>query len=330
MSFVPDYFTGFEMGEVPVPDSDWSSAGAGDDVQTNGVKTGSYCYEFLANAGGNEYIIFDLDTNRDELYMSCHVRCGNDSGQRIDIILDDGSVFDFQYNNSTQRWDLDLDSTSGSEAAAHDTYVNLQMHIIVGSAGLVQTKVEGVTDILYYGDTAIGSGTKISKIRFYTGARNGTMRVDDFIYGTGGWPGTVRIKGYVPDGDTATDQFEKSAGTDAYALIDEIPPSISDYVYADADGEQLVMTLTDFAETGVTPLAVNLWAYAQKTTGNDDKLAFISQDNGGSNQTVHSYHSLTSSGWQYINQVLSTAPDGTPWTDTHLDDLEFGFDAEIV
>jgi len=337
MSYTSVVAVGFEPGgQKIIPTADKIGGfPARCTVNAGNPYTGSYSAKFGDDSGFKRAI----PGQRDEIYVSFFLDPAqiysftNNKSPWIRINLENGGNFELAYHIDNDTLDLvDGDAQSGTETWDAGNYNHVQIHFVLGPAGLIHTKINGTTDILYYGDTRDIGDTYITAIEFYhTGPNNSNYDfLDDLQVGYGGWPGALRAPYYVPIGDTPTQQFMLSVGSDAYVLVDEVGPNTSDYIYADADGEQTIMTLGDWAETGKTPALVTLWGYGQKTTGNADKFAFISQENGGINKTVHDQQSLLNASWSYINEILNTAPDGSLWTEADINNLEFGFEAEIV
>ena len=65
-----------------------------------------------------------------------------------------------------------------------------------GTEGQIQTKIDGVLDINYEGDTLPSTGTLIDKIRISTDTDGATKYCyyDDVFVCTGAWPGVIYIE----------------------------------------------------------------------------------------------------------------------------------------
>lgn len=63
-----------------------------------------------------------------------------------------------------------------------------------------------------------------------------------------GYIGELQCMWLTPNADTAEDDWDPSTGTDAYAMVDEIPPSDADYISSDTVGDLTELALTDLPE----------------------------------------------------------------------------------
>ena len=141
------------------------------------------------------------------------------------------------YNGSTQCYDLYRVSASTKLASGtvpvnpsiwHHIQVRFVLH---DSTGILQTKIDGVPDIDYTGNT-MGSTSGAFWIDMYQ-VSNTSCVIDDFIVGTGGWPGDYRCEALTVNSDVSS-SLVPSTGSTIYGVLDDIPPS-EDYALLRAD-----------------------------------------------------------------------------------------------
>ena len=90
------------------------------------------------------------------------------------------------------------------------------------------SRINGLQDIAY---STTGWDSTIERVLL--GLRGSYF--DDVSYGHSGWPGDIRYEVLVPNAVQGTNEWTCSTGTDHYALVDEIPPSDTDYLSTDTD-----------------------------------------------------------------------------------------------
>lgn len=128
------------------------------------------------------------------------------------------------------------------------------------SVGRIIVKIDGVTYIDFTGDTNPAAYTGVDNLYWVSeGFSQKDFRLDDIaVNDTNGavdnsWCGDGKIVALVPTGDNSV-QWLGSDGdaTDNYALVDETPPSDSDYVRATGSAYTDIYNLTDYDFAGQT------------------------------------------------------------------------------
>lgn len=335
MPFALEYACGFEVGSKidgitydPARFFGLSSPG----------HTGSYYLQHSC-FGGNLPGRIEVPNSNTEIYLAVWYMLGGGGAQsfanNIGIETSAGQAIYMVFNQSTYNWDA-----YGSAGKVADGTIQIndatpqwhhyQIHIVISSTGtgVVQTKIDGVLDVNYSGATA-SSGGHCDFIRLSGGTNvvGATCRIDDLIFGTGDWPGDLRIDPIYPTADTADEDWLLSTGSDSYALIDEVPMSESDYLYTTTDGDQTIVEMSDWDDTDKVPVAVVAWVAGKKDDANDARIAIIDQEAPDTNVDPSPDYLLTQT--RYTHKLMLTAPDGTAWDDTHIDNLELGVQANI-
>lgn len=204
---------------------------------------------------------------------------------------------------------------------------------IADASGRVVTKIDGVTDIDYTGDTKPGSDTQAES--FIVGRpypSGGTTIIDDLaLNNTAGgaddsWCGDGRIVALTPNGNGTTNQWTGSDGnsTDNYLLVDERPSNNdTDYSENSTTGQRDMYTMTDWDESGSKSI-LRVWGECRAK----DTVAEGGQIKVGlrTESTVYlsAAKSLLTSYTQIKGDEYKTNPNtATAWTNTQADAVEF-------
>lgn len=326
MAFVMDFGTGFEMGFKPTRAGVMETTGL--TVQTDDKHTGSYSLGSIYN---NQRFWAPLATDRSDVYASVWIKPNAADIPKIYFFYDlTVTPVYLQYNGT--YWDAYVKAVKvaeGTVATTHSAWQHVQVHVVIDdSVGVIETVVDGVPDISYAGDTQPGAEETIAYVVVHQYSKT---RSDDIAVGYGGWPGDIRFDAVLLDGDD-TVAWTPSTGTDNYALLDEVPPSSTDYVSTTADASDLY-TLAAWDDTDGSgnvvkdPIAVTLWVDARKEDGNyNDLLRLNMQD--GVNTVTGDYETLLTS-YEHRWLLRMAAPDGGEWTKAKIDALLVGIDADM-
>lgn len=322
MTFTPLFGTGFEMGTTLI------LGYAKDSVTTSSPtpKTGSYC-AYIRDFGDNT---FNLPTTGSDLYFNLWFQRTTTSNQ-IGVVLGDGKKI---YIALTDPLTYYVDGTlvgTGTHAVNASQWYNLRFHIVSADSGSFEVRLDGVTDLNYSGDTKPGTSTTISKFYLNLSITAGNaVWLDDFTYGSGGWPEDIRYTLLKPTADTAQKDFSRSTGSDNYALVDEVPPSATDYVYSSTNGHKDFYDITDFnaSVTGNTliPLFTIQWVQAWKAEVNTQQFKFMQKL--GATEYASDAKDVSATAAMYWD-LRATDPAGAAWTDANLDSLQIGQQAVI-
>jgi hypothetical protein len=336
MAFTMEFGTGFEMGQIPVR-AGWFLLLAPAPTAA-AAHTGTYGLVLRGDHGGYFTVIREVPAASLDLSL-WGIPCYNEQPNCcVYTKIGATNAVNFRYNLVSKCWDVylgDVLLASGAVATTETAYQHLQARILLDEAGYVQTMVDGIPDIVYSGDTRVGTNL-IDRLHLAApgGGFFASCAFDDLAIGTGGWPGDIRFDPIYVTGDVEGEcDWSPSAGSDHYALVDERPPSSTDYVYARSDlGERLETPGTWDDTDGLgnivkDPLAVIVWADVRKQDGNqDDKLSLVQSD--GTNEVAQAAESLLTS---YENRwyIRELAPDGGGWTTAKVNTLVIGLEADV-
>jgi hypothetical protein len=136
--------------------------------------------------------------------------------------------------------------------------------------------------------------------------------------------GDCRADPHMPNANGANSGSTPSTGTDRYATVDETSPnSDTDYNTITNVGDKDTLSIANQVNAGKAIYGVVAHAFAKKTdAGAGDHCIVVRQD--GVDYDGASSGANTSYGY-YANHVMSTAPDGTAWTETKFNAIEVGY-----
>jgi hypothetical protein len=344
MAFTMEFGTGFEMGRV-VTRAGTVVASNSDHViplVSSTIKhTGGYAFRVQTKQFRKAHVMFYRPEASNDIYVSVWGYYDEYASKYpfICFMVDGAKIAELRWDLGNY-WDAyvnDVKVADGTVAVPLNTWQHIQIHFTCGASGVFETIIEGQEDISYSGNTQPGASDQVEAVGLggdAVGTGGYDFYCDDFCFGTGGWPGDVRFDPLYVDGDVAGEcDWEPSAGSDHYALVDEVPPSSTDYIYARSDlGERLETPGTWDDTDGLgnvvkNPFAVVVWADVRKQDGNqDDRLSLVQSD--GSNEVAQAAESLLTS---YENRwyIREAAPDGGEWTTAKVNTLVIGLEADV-
>lgn len=327
----------FEAGSVDlVPSVDRGPNFQGT-ASTEKAKTGSYSFKLDGAYNFTTWIRFPIPGSPSDPSVSLWLNIENiygasgTDGVYISFTLTpSGKMIDLRWNGVTKTFDAYIDGSlvaSGSEIVSVSGWVHVQFYLVISSSGSINAKLDGHPCISYSGNTdPAGGDTGADYIRFEGVGHGLTCYIDDLVIGNGGYLGDLRCVDLRPNADTAVDDWTPSSGTDNYAMIDETPPSDSDYNEALTDGDADELELTDFDGSVYSPAAVTAWVRAVQTSVGDQIKVGV--DSGGTDD-VSAAQNLSAE-WEYYFYTLDNDPNtATEWTDAALDALKLRYEAVI-
>lgn len=222
--------------------------------------------------------------------------------------------------NSTLRDELTITEYN------FQTWAHYGMDVYIHSSnGWVNFYIDGILAMSYSGNTG---SANINKLTFGGTATHGQYQYIDDLYvddTTGeGSPAVIPLLRFYPltlDGNGNYAQWDGSDGnsTDNYQLLDEIPPSDSDYVETNVADEYDSYTLTSITlEAGQTINAVVPQVFATRA-GSTEQIALgtrlSSTDSIGSDQTPETSTKL-------YQERQTTKPGGGDWGESDVNSAE--------
>lgn len=207
-------------------------------------------------------------------------------------------------------------------------YTLLELRVYLdNAAGKIQTKVDGVLDIDYTGDT-LPAAALIDNIGF---GGDYTYMDDLAINSTSGavdnsWCGDGHIIALKPNANGDSSQFEGSDGnsTDNYLLVDEIPGSMTDYVRSSVSGDKDLYGVEDAVLGGTTISRVWVEALANKNVAGTRQV-YLGVKSGGTESWSTAQNLFMSDRYYIKSEELLTNPaDSGAWEDGDIDAIQIG------
>lgn len=361
MAFKQIWFTGYENGWLNTHnfyiDGDTT-------VISTFSKSGSSCARTKSSGASGTtagalhytYPMFEYYTLT-EIYIGMHLEClgqtTDPTKQLITIYSTTGHAYTFRFGNNlcylyNNAGTLIATGTrpipSATVTASDASWFHFQVRIILGASGIVQTRINGLLDINYSGDTRQGgTDPKLSYIRWYVHgyyriggvATNHRFHIDNLFSGTGGWPGEIKVGRLVMAGDYVDGSWSPSTGVDLYTCIDEFPASNTDYIFTTLDGDIVKI------EPQAPPAdVVRVWGVQGWLTGYTNN-AFeatakmfledpdLNRDYGHDSSETGEPLSYMHPANRYAWAVFKYAPDGSDWTPAKLAAIKIGVEAGI-
>jgi hypothetical protein len=239
------------------------------------ARTGNYSYG--VGSHGSHYMHKSF-TDSSEIYLRYGIYLTSTNLETMMAIRTSGGtdILNMKYNGGNFRFSLGgfggtviLNSSINVSAGSfHLIEIHFKMD---DSTGILEVKIDGLSAGSYSGDTKPDSNTTVGLLRFETNystnfyiddlALNDTSNTDGL--NDTSWCGDGKIELLIPNGNGSLNQWtgSDSNSTDNYALVDDIPPSSSDYVQDSIPGNKDKYAITDFTGTNKTILRV--WAEAR-------------------------------------------------------------------
>lgn len=296
-------------------------------------RTGNYCYRpYYADA-------YKYFSDLSELYFRTPFYIGYPPGGDMFWIGYYGTYFLLfnwssvsnmvsVYNYATSSWNW------GSVTCAPSTYHILEFYLkIDDSNGVIQTRINGIDDISFSGDTKVGTNTTATEWRV---KGIGQCYDDIALNSTSGsadnsWCGDGHIEYHPANGNGDTNDWTNSSGnkTNNYTYVDDIPSnSDTDYVSASAVGAQDMYNVTDYTSTNRS--VRRIWAESMsKDVSLTSKKIKIGFKTGGTTYLASASTTLGSSYARVVGDVATVNPStGLAWTGTDINAIQFVQEAE--
>lgn len=199
---------------------------------------------------------------------------------------------------------------------------------IDNSAGTVEVRLNGNTVLsLTSQDTQASGNALCNAVKWGEGGGglSNSFHVADF-YDADDFLGDVRVDYYPPDADGTHDgQFAPSTGTDAAAMVDEVPPDDdSSYIESETVGHQQTFTIPALGYTPETVHGVTLRCQWKKTDAGARTLAPIVRS-GGTDYVGSGVGGST--GYAETRTLYVEDPDTTAaWDQAGIEAAEYGFE----
>jgi hypothetical protein len=219
-------------------------------------------------------------------------------------------------------------SPTGIVVANTWAYIELQIKLH-DSAATARIRLNGVDRLNIGGLDTKNAGTKTvyDRIRLGLNSAIGTSSLHDDFYlmtGTGdSFLGDIKVETLYPNGNGNVNQWIGSDGNsvDNYALVDEVPPNVTDWAGSSTAGHQDMYAMTNLAATTASIIAVCHTAHIQKTDSGTRQVKLVNRRAADNKSPARD---LTTA-FGNVHYMLTTDPEtAAPWTIANVNALQSG------
>lgn len=318
------------------------------------ARTGSYALPLLGSMlpGATAYVTHAFDANHVELFFRIAWKLDATGIAGYPVIAFRDSAGDYllvlQFNGASQVFQLLLGNpvwditpgtliATGSVAIRAGLWYVLEGHVVIDDeTGEFTLKVNAVTDISFSGDT---QGTALDSVRSWQAigpVGGGYLYVDDIAFNdeTGSfensYPGLGGVFFLKTNGDGATTEFTPSAGSDHYALVDDVPANTTDWVQGANAGDLELFNIEDMPDY-VTAINVvqPIFQAAVAVSGSNELRDVVREGTTNySGSTTQTVISIAPAYVLYRGETYYEQPDGVSgaFDEAALDALQVGFE----
>lgn len=325
------FTTGFELGSGIE-----FNGGCGFTFSAGYARTGVYG----ADSWWTQYAVHTFGANLTEVYIriACKWTAFPASDSSFLLLRDENAVTQLQvrFNVGTQSFKLYRGATllaTGALTLTAGIWYVFETHVVFSNTvGIVVTKINGVTDMSFAGDTVETAVPSMRSFRLGNDA-NCNVNLDDIavndVSGSyqNSWIGTGGVYLLRPTSDGTTTDWAPSTGSDDYACVDEVPANTTDWVQAQASGTLDLYGLENLpADVKTVDLVETVWQAALSEAGWNELTGVIRH--GGTNYADSAGQPVTSVKENYVlykGEPLYVDPgDASAWTPTDVNALEAG------
>jgi hypothetical protein len=272
---------------------------------TAAARTGSYALALYGSVikAGTAYVTHVLDADEEEIYFRMawrvdptaefvypHLQFINSAGIPQVTLEFDGPTQTFKLYLGPDSLSLSPGQliASGSILLRTGTWYVIEGHVLCDTAaGVFTLKVNGVTAFSYSGATqADEDGPYLRVLKLLGAWGGGTLYIDDIavndISGSdqNTWIGLGTVCFLKANADGATTDFTPSAGSDHYALVDDVPRNTTDWVQGGTTPGDLELFAVEAAPDYITDIALVqvVWQAAVNTSGSNQLTGVVRQD----------------------------------------------------
>lgn len=301
---------------------------------TNGVTGGAITFQ--VGSGANIGPVHNLDTPISAIGVGFHLSIDTPP-QSVT-----GDVFSLQSNAGTDVFTLTLSLGGGLlqarqggiggtllQTAATQFPVNIFTHLEVkvvnngGTTSTYEVRQNGVTVLSGTFNLTVNIGRVRLGQKPSGGGNYPQMYYDNFfIWDTTGttsnsFLGERNVYTLLPDADTADADWVLSSGTDGFALLDNIPPSDTDYIESTAIGDTSSFGMTQLPSTDIVVIGVQTTVRGLKTGTAASTLAV--GPTGFTGDPIPLVQDASTRGYDIFEVNPAT---GLAWLPSEVNDLE--------
>lgn len=319
---------GFESGDVLFFDINYLGA-----ASASIARSGTYSYY------GNNAVMYGSKfvTGISEAYFRIGFYAASMAGRILAWYSDSGAneMGSLRVNASTRKLSLYTGSgtlvATGTHVLSLSTWYLLEVHVkIDNTTGVLEAKLDGISEASFSGDTQPSTATTFDKITYFM-QDNNTYYDDLAMNNTSGgsdnsWCGDGRIVALLPNAAGDLSQLTNSAGTSVnnYTYVDERPSNgDTDYVEGAVVDNKDLYNLSAIGLTNIIVKRVWAEARARDTVASGGLISLVIKTNSAE-YASSDFSLLTSYTAVKGPEYLINPNTATLWTISDLDALQVG------
>jgi hypothetical protein len=324
------FIDGFETGNYDC----WDINSAAANPSTSPVRSGTGSYSANPQGAYIGYVGKNISpSNANTLYFKFYYYLPSNNGSDVICWVANGSgaqlALCYNSNRTLSVKFTDKNGTTiatGTKTLTASTWYLVEGYFVINAAtGVIQTKINGIVDINFSGNTHNQSADTITQ--FYLGTTNGDPYnphpvYDDLVLDDAGWIGDGAILPLVPDGAGSMTQLTPSSGAN-YTCINSIPTSDANNVSTNTPGNEDTYVKAAIS-TSVVVNCVQMFARAEgqgnPACGGLEHVLRI-----GGTDYVGSRLAVPTGGFGNLLTLFKTSPaTGVAFTPTEVNGMEIG------
>ena len=215
------------------------------------------------------------------------------------------------------------------------TWLHMQIQATINdTTGVVKIRFAGAgtDEIDFLGDTNNAGNNWLTWFQFI-----GAVNVDNGILfdnlwvndttGTDctGFLGDRQVDHHLPDANGANDDWAKSTGSDAYAVIDENPPNTADYLSTSTVNHKTTVSVEAFKNGGSDIDGFCICITAQKNAAGSAALVAVTREGGVDSDHATNLYPPAAASWETHIVPYSLASGDAKKSAAGFNATEFGF-----
>lgn len=202
--------------------------------------------------------------------------CFNSASGTIQLVLTVNSDGYIEARRSTATGTL-IATSSGHDRITTGVWYHLQAKVVLHtSSGSVEVKLNSATVLSATGVATSGVNSSVTHLASYGNSGQVVFMDDLWVCDAvdasasqgrayNDYLGDLKVTTLIPSANGDNTAWSKSTGTNGAALVDEIPPNTTDYIFSSTSGQREMMTLPDLSATTGNVMGVRVGLYAAKS-----------------------------------------------------------------
>ncbi|MDD2900832.1 MAG: hypothetical protein PHU44_00185 [Syntrophales bacterium] len=208
---------------------------------------------------------------------------------------------------------------TGVTPTTHGQWYLIELHFRLADVdGVAELRLDGNTECIFAGDTKPDANTEFDNLYFNQIGASGAVYYDDVVVNdTNGlvnnsWPGGLKLVLLKPAAEGPIQEWTPTPGPEHYTAVDEVPPSGTDYVRANANDLTELFGLEDLPAEAQSVKAVALDFHGLKgSTIAPTRIAQITRVDGVDYVQADQDLPLAEG---IVRKILDQNPAGGNWT----------------